>query len=100
LATPGRLGLGVFFLRGADADARRHRLFLQRKDAIAMSQSELDRLVASATGESRVTVRQLGFSLADPLDVAYDPEPGDDGDDRYLDWDLVADQRFAELAVH
>jgi hypothetical protein len=63
-----------------------------------MSQSELERQVASVTGESRRTVRQLGFSLADPPVVAHDPEPTDG--DLYLDWDDVAAQRYAELAVY
>ena len=61
-----------------------------------MTQAQLDRSVAAATGESRRTVRQRGFSLADA--PAYDPEPY--VDQRYLDWDDVADLRFAEMAVH
>jgi hypothetical protein len=63
-----------------------------------MSQTELDYLVAAATGESPRTVHELGFSLADPLDVAFDPEPS--GTAPYLDWDEVDDRRYAELAVH
>jgi hypothetical protein len=31
--------------------------------------------VATATGENLSEIRQLGFSLADPLEVNYDPEP-------------------------
>jgi hypothetical protein len=56
----------------------------------------LDRSVAA--GESRRTVRQLGFSLADPFDASYDPEPSDSV--RFLDWDEVAGRRYAQLAVH
>jgi hypothetical protein len=63
-----------------------------------MSQAELERQVAAATGESRRTVRQLGFSLADPPVVAHDPEPTEG--DPYLDWDLVANERYAELAIY
>jgi hypothetical protein len=63
-----------------------------------LSQSDLERLVAAATGESPRTVRELGFSLADPLTVAFDPEPS--GTAPYLDWDGVDDRRYAELAVH
>ena len=63
-----------------------------------MSQSELDRLVAAATGESLGAVRQLGFSLADPLRVEFDPEPAAGAS--YLDWDHVDRRRYAELAVH
>ncbi len=40
-----------------------------------MQQLEIDRLVAEATGESMSEVRRLGFSLADPMFVEYDPEP-------------------------
>lgn len=40
-----------------------------------MSQSELDEAVAAATGESIHTIHGLGFGLADPLDVLYDPAP-------------------------
>lgn len=63
-----------------------------------MTQAQLDRSVAAITGEARRTIRHLGFSLADPLDVAFDPEPSGDGG--YLDWDDVAGRRFAQLAVH
>ena len=40
-----------------------------------MSQSEIDQAVAAATGESIGTIHDLGFGLADPLDVYFDPEP-------------------------
>lgn len=40
-----------------------------------MTQLELDSAVATATGENLSEIRQLGFSLADPLEVNYDPEP-------------------------
>ena len=40
-----------------------------------MSQCEIDQAVATATGESVATIHQLGFGIADPLDVIYDPEP-------------------------
>jgi hypothetical protein len=63
-----------------------------------MSQAELERQVAAATGESRRTVHRLGFSLADPPVVVHDPEPTDC--DQYLDWDVVAEERYAELAVY
>jgi len=39
-----------------------------------MNQSQLDRAVARATGETRDTIRRLGFSIADPLVVQHDPE--------------------------
>jgi hypothetical protein len=68
-----------------------------------MTQAQLDRSVAAATGESRRTVRMRGFSLADPLVAAFDPEPYVPQftvDEPYLDWDDVAGERYAELAVH
>lgn len=40
-----------------------------------MTQSELERKVASATGESISTIRSLGFSLANPADDFREPEP-------------------------
>lgn len=51
-----------------------------------MTQQELDRAVAKATGESLGEIRRLGFSVADPVDVCFDPEPGDP-QDKYIDWD-------------
>jgi hypothetical protein len=62
-----------------------------------MTQAQLDRSIAAVTGESRRTIRDLGFSLASPHKVAFDPEPGDDG---YLDWEEVAGRRYAQLAIH
>lgn len=52
-----------------------------------MKQSQLERAVARATGESRSTIHHLGFSLLDPtasLDDRDDlPRP------RTVDWDQV-----------
>ena len=62
-----------------------------------MTQAQLDRAVAAATGESRRTIGQLGFSLADPLQTQFDPEPSDVA--RFLDWDRVARGRYARLGV-
>ena len=53
-----------------------------------MTQSQLDRAVARATGEDARTIRQLGFGLADPEVVQYDPD-GDDRPPLILDWDEV-----------
>jgi hypothetical protein len=39
-----------------------------------MTQAQLDRAVAAATGESLTTVRALGFSLLDPQSVPREPE--------------------------
>ena len=61
-----------------------------------MTQRELNEAVARVTGESLATVAGLGFSLADPIAVDYDPEPwGFDEDDAFspdgkaLDWDSL-----------
>jgi hypothetical protein len=51
-----------------------------------MSQKDIDEAVATATGESISLIHGLGFSLADPLEVGFDPEP------RWpmvLDWDSM-----------
>ncbi len=40
-----------------------------------MSQSDLERAVASATGESIKLICRRGFSLANPFDLDFDPEP-------------------------
>ena len=63
-----------------------------------MSQSQLDRAVAAATGESRRTIGRLGFSLADPLNPHFDPEPVDVA--KFLDWDQIARRRHARVAVY
>ena len=68
------------------------------KGIFFMTQSQIERSVAAVTGEARRTIRNRGFSLADPLEVAFDPEPSGDGG--YLDWDDVAGRRYSELAVH
>jgi hypothetical protein len=39
-----------------------------------MNQSQLDRAVARATGESPQTISRMGFSIADPQSVRRDPE--------------------------
>ena len=63
-----------------------------------MNCSQLEGAVARATGESRRTIRHLGFSLADPLEVGFDPEPSDVV--KFLDWDEVAGARYAQLALY
>lgn len=53
-----------------------------------MTQRDLDTAVAMATGESLPEVRRHGFSIADPVDVHFDPEPCD-LPPQWLDWDEV-----------
>jgi hypothetical protein len=42
-----------------------------------MIQTEIDRAVARATGENVGTIARRGFSIADPAQADYDPEPGE-----------------------
>ena len=53
-----------------------------------MTQRDLNLSVACATGESLGDIRRRGFSLADPLDVNFDPEPSGPFA-RCVDWDDV-----------
>ncbi|HEX3599853.1 MAG TPA: hypothetical protein VHU84_06895 [Lacipirellulaceae bacterium] len=58
-----------------------------------MSQQEIDEAVASATGEKVGTIRSRGFSIADPFDVAYDPDPRGP---MVLDWDSMCPKEWAD----
>ncbi|MCY2994367.1 MAG: hypothetical protein NTY19_41825 [Planctomycetota bacterium] len=51
-----------------------------------MTQRDLDSAVAVATGESPSEIRRLGFGIADPIEVCFDPEPSD-VPPAWLDWD-------------
>ena len=53
-----------------------------------MTQTEINRAVALATGESVRTVSELGFSLADPDVVEHYSEPCD-LEDMIADWDQI-----------
>ncbi len=60
-----------------------------------MSQQELDSAVAEATGESLRTIRRRGFSIIDPSEDDYDPEPNI-LPFQMVDWDqLESDRRAA-----
>ena len=61
-----------------------------------MTQAEIDRAVALATGEPVCTVSGLGFSIADPDFVDYDPEPTDI-EDLIVDWDELDARRSTPL---
>lgn len=50
-----------------------------------MSQDELERQLARATGEDRRTIRHRGFQLVVPLAI-FDPEP-DNLESQVYDWD-------------
>ena len=57
-----------------------------------MTQQQLDRAVARATGEDVRAVRRLGFSIADPAETLYDPEPYDLSP-QVVDWDELDQER-------
>jgi hypothetical protein len=58
-----------------------------------MKQTDLDRAVARATGESVLTIRRLGFLLANPTD-STDPDSDEHGP-HVIDWDSLQAQRNA-----
>lgn len=53
-----------------------------------MTQQELERELCAATGEALSEIRRRGFSIANPTDVVFDPEPYDNPP-RVVDWDDV-----------
>ena len=61
-----------------------------------MTIAEINRRVALATGESVRTVSELGFSLADPGIVDYDPEPSEI-EDLIVDWDQLELERSSAI---
>ncbi len=63
-----------------------------------MTQHELDQLVATATGEPLQTIRHLGFSIADPEQPNFDPEPYD-LPPQVVDWDTVDRQRRVPFVI-
>ena len=60
-----------------------------------MRQTDLNREVARATGETVAEIRRLGFGLADEVDPSFDPEPAGFG--RVVDWDAVDAERYGLL---
>ena len=61
-----------------------------------MSRTSLERAVARATGEARREIRRLGFGLAEPFDVDFDPEPNE-LPPQVVDWDQLDAGRLAQL---
>ena len=45
-----------------------------------MTQQQLNELVAHATGEDLEEIQRRGFSIADPAEANFDPEPDDHRD--------------------
>ena len=65
-----------------------------------MTQNELNRQVAAATGETVGTIASMGFSLADPCDSDHDIEPVETWDDleaKVIDWDAFDAERRVPL---
>ena len=60
-----------------------------------MTQAELNRQVARATGETVAEIRRMGFGFADEVEPGYDPEPTEFG--RHVDWDAIDAERYALL---
>jgi hypothetical protein len=58
-----------------------------------MTQQDIDEAVATATGESVDLINGLGFGIADPLDVRFDPEPRRP---LVLDWDTMSAIEWGE----
>ena len=57
-----------------------------------MTQKDINRAVALATGESAREIRRLGFSMADDLEKDFDNEPWD-RPPSVVDWDALDRQR-------
>ena len=56
-----------------------------------MTQSEVDCAVAAVTGEDLCDVHRMGFSIADPIGVNFDPEPY--YPPQLVDWDELEFER-------
>jgi hypothetical protein len=67
-------------------------VFITHHQENIMRQSEINRRVARATGESVATIRRLGFLLAEPTTVILDPDDDSLGG-HVLDWDAHDDFR-------
>ena len=61
-----------------------------------MTQKELDAAVATATGEDVCNIRSMGFSMADPLQVTFDPEPY--YPPQLVDWDELELERNVAMS--
>ena len=60
-----------------------------------MTQQQLDRLVAKATGEDVRAIRRRGFSIVDPKVICFDPEP-DQRSPQWVDWDQLDRERLEQ----
>jgi hypothetical protein len=57
-----------------------------------MTQSQIDHSESRVTGESMREIRHRGFSIAEPVDVDFDPEPCQLRP-QIVDWDQLDAQR-------
>ena len=67
-----------------------------------MTHTELNRAVAEATGETVSTIAEMGFSIADPIHVAHDPERAvfvDELEAKCIDWDRLDAERYVPLVL-
>jgi len=63
-----------------------------------MTQRDLDLAVARSTGENVREIHRRGFSLANPLDVDFDPEPND-LPPKTVDWDALDRRRHTAFIL-
>ena len=65
-----------------------------------MTQNQLNQAISRITGEDLATIRRIGFSIADPDDVSFDPERPlrRRSRIRILNWDRLATKRYGYLS--
>jgi hypothetical protein len=63
-----------------------------KKEMITMTQRQLDRAVARATGESLATIARMGFGIANPFVGPDECQPAPFGPN-LVDWDAQDGQR-------
>lgn len=64
-----------------------------------MRQKKINQMVARATGENLREIRHLGFTIADPAKVGFDPEPKQ-RNFRTIDWDVVEQERCQAICLN
>ena len=65
-----------------------------------MTQAEVNRAVARATGESVRTIQRLGFLIADPDSELTDPEFDEYGDPLRAQYGALERESLRRLATH
>ncbi len=64
-----------------------------------MRQQRINQMVARATGEDLREIRRMGFTIADPTEVGFDPEPRQRRF-RTIDWDAVERERGQAICLN